>query len=438
MKLNGFRKHTKIERKNYSSINRPHQNEKYLNNRITILKKTSLQGNVRSLPSSKSLSNRALIINAMMGHKGILENLSTARDTRLMQSLVNTPDHVIDVMDAGTTMRFLTAYFAITGQTKLLTGTDRMKERPIHLLVNALRTLGATIEYREKEGFPPIEIKGFGQQLTDKVTIRGDVSSQFISALMMSAPALPNGLTLQLEGKIGSLPYLVMTAELMRLFGINPELTGKQIRIPSGTYRPTTYRVEPDWSAASYWFAFVALAESAELLLPHVASKALQGDRVIVDIMNLLGVNADFLHEGLLLTKTSGKLPNRLIWDFSNCPDLAQTVLPVCAARNVVGEFTGLESLRIKETDRIAAMQTELAKIGASLMEEQGHWNLTPGKVPPGKPSFQTYHDHRMAMGFAPLATIMDFSLESPDVVNKSYPTFWEDMKGLGFTIQTS
>ncbi len=403
---------------------------------ITILKKSSLQGNVRSLPSSKSLSNRALIINALSQNQGVVENLSTARDTQLMQSLLATPDRVIDAMDAGTTMRFLTAYFAVTGQSKLLTGTDRMKERPLHLLVNALRKLGVTIDYVEKEGFPPIETKGFPKQLTNQITIRGDVSSQFISALMMIGPHLPMGLVIELEGKVGSLPYLMMTADLMNHFGVKPMMSGQEIEIPSAQYKPATYVVEPDWSAASYWFAFTALAETADILLPKVSSHAVQGDRVIVEIMSQLGVKSNFENEGLRLTKDS-KHSNSFVWDFSNCPDLAQTVLPVCAAKNIHGEFTGLESLRIKETDRIAALQTELTKLGAKLTEDNGHWKLEPGRIPPGKPVFQTYHDHRMAMGLAPLSTLMDISIEGPEAVRKSYPTFWDDLVGLGFTIQT-
>lgn len=406
-----------------------------MTNRIDILKNSSLHGNVRSLPSSKSLSNRALIINALMQNKGTLENLSTARDTQLMQSLLSTANHVIDVMDAGTTMRFLTAYFAVTGQSKVLTGTDRMKERPIHLLVDALRELGVTMSYTEKEGFPPIEIKGFKQQLTNRISIRGDVSSQFISALMMVAPALPKGLTIQLEGKVGSLPYLRMTAELMGLFGMKAQINDQQIVVTSGHYKPAVYRIESDWSAASYWFAFTALAESADIFLPDVDSYALQGDRVIVEIMNQLGVKADFQKEGLRLTKTNS-ITNTLVWDFSNCPDLAQTVLPVCAAKKITGEFTGLESLRIKETDRITALQTELAKIGARLEDAgKGSWKLVPGKTPASlkKISISTYHDHRMAMGFAPWATLTDVEIESPDVVQKSYPGFWGDMKVMGF-----
>jgi len=390
-----------------------------------------LRGTVQSLPSSKSLSNRALIIHALSGKAGSLENLSSARDTRLMLSLIHNAEKVINVMDAGTTMRFLTAYFGVTRQSKILTGTDRMKERPIHLLVNALRTLGVTIQYLEKDGFPPLELTGFERQLTDRLSIRGDVSSQFISALMMVAPTMPMGLTITLEGKVGSMPYLQMTAALMEQFGVKPVFQGADIIIPPGAYLATRYRVEPDWSAASYWFAFVALASDAHLFLPGVASAALQGDRVIVDIMSQLGVAAQFDAEGLVLSKQKVKA-QKLVWDFTDCPDLAQTVLPVCTALRIPGYFTGLESLRIKETDRILALQQELSKIGGRLEESNSSWTLTTGQIPTGTPYIRTYHDHRMAMGFAPLTALHDISIETPEVVQKSYPTFWSDLSALG------
>lgn len=394
-----------------------------------------LRGIVQSLPSSKSLSNRALIIHALSGEAGKLENLSSARDTQLMLSLIHNPEKVINVMDAGTTMRFLTAYFAATRQSKILTGTDRMKERPIHLLVNALRTLGVTIQYLDKEGFPPLEVRGFERQLTDRLSIRGDVSSQFISALMMVAPTLPMGLTITLEGKVGSMPYLQMTAALMEQFGVKPVFQGVEIIIPAKAYQATRYRVEPDWSAASYWFAFVALAGDVRLLLPGVASAALQGDRVIVDIMDQLGVAAQFDTEGLTLTKQKVQA-EKLVWDFTDCPDLAQTVLPVCTALRIPGSFTGLESLRIKETDRISALQQELRKIGGRLEEGDGIWTLTPDQIHSARPVIHTYHDHRMAMGFAPLVALQDVTIEAPEVVQKSYPTFWSDLKALGVKME--
>jgi 3-phosphoshikimate 1-carboxyvinyltransferase len=393
-----------------------------------------LKGTANLLPSSKSISNRVLILNTISGNLSVVSNLSSARDTQLMQSLVNSPDKLIDVQDAGTTMRFLTAYFALAGKNKILTGTERMKQRPIALLVNALRQIGVTISYLENEGFPPLETKGFGGQKANSITIPGDVSSQFISALMMTAPLLPHGLTINLGGKVGSRPYIEMTAALMKEFGVKLDYSANAIYVPPGNYRATSIRVEADWSAASYWFAFTALAAESEITLPNVSKRSLQGDSIVVEIMEKLGVLALFHADKVSLRKQAAI--SSLEWDFTNCPDLAQTILPVCAAKGVTGSFTGMESLRIKETDRIAALQSELVKIGALLSEEEpGHWKLTPGTLRKAI-TIQTYHDHRMAMGFAPLATLVDLTIEDPGVVDKSYPGFWEDMKSVGFVVR--
>lgn len=400
---------------------------------LRIRHKSEISGTVAGLPASKSLSNRALIIEALIGTQPLVSNLSSARDTNLMRALVRSEQRQIDVMDAGTTMRFLTAYFALTNQHKALTGSARMKERPIGLLVDALRSLGATIDYLERDGFPPIEIKGFKQR-SNEVTIPGNVSSQYISALMMVGPVLPTGLTIKLSGTVGSRPYIEMTSSLMQHFGIKVSQAGNQIIVPHGTYQSTQYRVEPDWSAASYWFAFTALAEKAVIELPGVTNKSRQGDIAIVDIMNNLGVDGTFHAEGLRLTKKPAN--KSLKWNFVDCPDLAQTVLPVCAMLGVRGNFTGLESLFIKETDRIAALQKELGKVNATLTESSpGEWLLTPGNPTTKAIEISTYHDHRMAMGLAPLATRMDVVIHDPRVVDKSYPTYWDDVKALGFDV---
>jgi 3-phosphoshikimate 1-carboxyvinyltransferase len=407
-----------------------------LNSSIIIKGNSKITGIVRGLPSSKSISNRALILKALSNNRSVVSNLSSARDTKLMQALINSEDATIDVMDAGTTMRFLAAYFASTNQKKIITGTERMKQRPIKLLVDALRKIGAEITYLGEEGFPPIQTHGFKKQLTSTIEIPGDVSSQYISALMMIAPTLPDGLTIQLRGEIGSVPYIQMTASLMKEFGVEPNLDfdKKIISIQNKIYKPSAVTVEADWSAASYWFAFVALAKDAKITLPTISENSLQGDRVIVDVMAKLGVNSIFKNGELELTKKESD--THLTWDFKNCPDLAQTVLPVCAAKGIAGNFTGLESLRIKETDRIAALKNELMKIGATLDEpETGRWTLTPGKIESLTQSIETYHDHRMAMGFAPWATQTDVTILNPEVVNKSYPTYWEDLKSVGFTI---
>ena len=388
------------------------------------------------LPASKSISNRALIINALAGGRAELHNLSDANDTQLMLRLIRSGDETIDVEDAGTTMRFLTAYFCVTNQNKILTGTRRMKERPIGILVDALRSLGGTIEYLEKEGYPPHRITGFAGQKSDRISIRGDVSSQYISALMMVAPVLPNGLVLTLQGKIGSRPYIDMTASLLKHFGVTTNVRANEISIEHQDFEPASFTVESDWSAASYWFAFTALADDAVITLPRLLNQSFQGDSAILSLMVELGVESRF--ENGLLKLTKKKCAQELRWDFTDCPDLAQTVAVVCAAKNVTGFFTGLESLRIKETDRIAALQNELRKIGADLIEDDSeHWRLIPSASLPESASFLTYKDHRMAMAFAPLATQMQVEIQDPTVVKKSYPNFWNDMGGVGFEFQS-
>jgi 3-phosphoshikimate 1-carboxyvinyltransferase len=405
-----------------------------LHDSITLQKHSVLQGIASTLPSSKSISNRVLIINALAGGGSSLGNLSDANDTQLMLSLVNSKAEEIDVEDAGTTMRFLTAYFTVANEKKIMTGSHRMKERPIGILVNALRSLGAEIEYLGVDGYPPHRLKGFEKQKVNTIKIRGDVSSQYISALMMVGPKLPQGLSLELEGKVGSRPYIEMTASLMKHFGVRLDFTGNKITIEPQSYKPTAFTVESDWSGASYWYSFAALAEKAEITLPRISLTSLQGDRAIADIAEHFGVTSTAgANDTIKLTKTDSK--KEIHWDFTHCPDLAQTVAVICAAKNIKGFFTGLESLRIKETDRIAALQNELRKIGADLIEDDAsHWRLIPSASLPAKASFNTYKDHRMAMAFAPLATLMEVEIENPAVTRKSYPTFWDDVRTFGFT----
>lgn len=390
-----------------------------------------MQGTALLLPASKSISNRALIINALAGDNVALHNLSDANDTQLMLRLVGSPDETIDVEDAGTTMRFLTAFFSISGKHKILTGTERMLERPIALLVDALRELGATINYLGREGYPPHETIGFSGQRVSTIRIRGDVSSQYISALMMIAPLLPKGLTLELTGRIGSRPYIEMTAAIMKHFGVACTLADNQVLIPHQPYSPAEFTVESDWSAASYWFAFASLADEAAISLPKLSLQSLQGDSAVMNIMKSLGVTASMKNDLLLLTKNAQQ--QEVVWDFTHCPDLAQTIAVVCAARGVKGYFKGLQSLRIKETDRIAALQNELRKINADLVEENSeNWTLIPSTQFPSTARFETYKDHRMAMAFAPLATRMEVHIENPQVVRKSYPNFWNDIASFG------
>jgi 3-phosphoshikimate 1-carboxyvinyltransferase len=350
-----------------------------------------------------------------------------------MQNLLTSTAPVLDAEDAGTTMRFLTAFCALTGRPVTLTGTERMKQRPIEILVNALRTIGATVAYTEKDGYPPVVVGPFTEQRTDSIQIQGVVSSQYISALMMIAPTLKHGLTLNFIGKITSRPYIEMTASLMRTFGVVVNLSDQSVQIPNGMYKPTDITVEADWSSASYWFAFTALAESAEVLLPQLTIRSIQGDAVIVDIMEQLGVKAEPRGSGLLLRPKDHH--KEFEWDFTNCPDLAQTVAVVCTAKNIRAKFTGLESLRIKETDRIKALQTELGKIGGDLVEEGSSWLLSTHKPLPISAFINTHLDHRMAMAFAPLAAKINVAIDDPLVTRKSYPTFWDDVRSLGFEI---
>lgn len=389
-----------------------------------------------SVPASKSESNRALIIRAIAGN-GEVENLSTARDTQTMEKLLLSGEHTLDTIDAGTTMRFLTAYSAIKGKDRIITGTPRMCERPIGILVDALRKLGARIEYANKEGYPPLHIKAFHSSGLSEIKMRGDVSSQYISAILMVGPTLENGLKLELTGKIGSRPYIDMTLGIMKHFGVSAIIEGNSIQVPRGNYKESVFKVDPDWSGASYWYAVTALADDAQILLKGFNLPSYQGDSRIKDIMVDLGVKSEFNDDGLLLTKIENL--DHVEIDFTDVPDLAQTIAVVCSAKGISAHLTGLESLRIKETDRIAALQNELSKFGGQFIEKNEHeWELIPGgtKTIPEKLFINTYDDHRMAMAFAPLATMTDISIENASVVQKSYPSFWEDMGKAGFSIE--
>ncbi|NJN40914.1 MAG: 3-phosphoshikimate 1-carboxyvinyltransferase [Flammeovirgaceae bacterium] len=390
-------------------------------------------GEIKGLPSSKSISNRAIALDGLAGFKGNIENLSAASDTRLMNELIREHGKTIDVNDAGTTMRFLTAYFSLRNEKKIMTGSDRMKHRPIGQLVNALREIGAEIHYLDKEGFPPLELAGFSSQAKSEISIPGNVSSQFISAILMMAPCLPGGLTINITGEILSKPYIDMTVSLMRKWGVIVNESWGSIQIPNSSYQITNYSIEPDWSAASYWFALAAAADVAEIKIPLLTKESIQGDRAIVELMEDLGVHAEFSSTQAVLTKKPHQPVVEI--DFKNYPDLAQTIIPLAAIKGIKGTFTGLESLRIKETDRIAALQTELRKIGAELAPVENHWLLSPSKSIPQSVTIKTYEDHRMAMGFMPLVTKTNVIFENPDVVNKSYPEFWKDVKSVGVLI---
>ena len=399
---------------------------------ITLFPRSSSFSEIIPLPASKSESNRALVINALA--KGAIDNLSNlaeARDTQTMIRLLSENGSEADVLDAGTTMRFLTAYYAVTGASIKMTGTPRMCERPIGILVDALRSLGADISYLNQDGYPPMQLNGFSFQGKREISIRGDVSSQFISAILMVAPLLPDGLKLQITGALGSKPYIEMTLAQMKHFGIQAQAdwANGTIDIPSQTYTLQPFAVESDWSGASYWYSMVALSpfEDSSLELLGLKEDSLQGDSAIKAMMEPLGVKSTYTGRGYLLTKIPAQ--TSLAWDFTDCPDLAQTICVIAAVKNISLTLTGLESLKVKETDRVVALQNELKKLGATLTEkEANHLYEVKGDfaaISTIEP-IETYDDHRMAMAFAPVAMQKEITLLDPMVVNKSYPSFWK------------
>ncbi len=393
-----------------------------------------IQG-VVNLTSSKSESNRALLMNALSGNLLTLENLSAARDTQTMMRLFKEKSDHWDVLDAGTTMRFCTAYLGVNGKGETITGTPRMQERPIGLLVDALIKLGAQISYLKKDGYPPMRIEGITDQKSHQIQIPGNVSSQFISALLMIGPVLPKGLALELTTEVFSRPYIEMTLAMMKNFGVESLWDDNIISIAPQSYQAKSYRIESDWSGASYWFSMAALNQDTKLKLTGLKENSLQGDQQIVNIMQQMGLETRYDHEGVNLVNT-GNFQRNISLDFKTCPDLAQTVMVTAALKGISLKMTGLESLRIKETDRIAAMTAELQKIGSTLLEEESTWTLEPGTLPEKISSIKTYDDHRMAMAFAPVCQLSSLKIEDPEVVNKSYPAFWDDLKSVGVVIK--
>ncbi|KQC00695.1 3-phosphoshikimate 1-carboxyvinyltransferase [Pedobacter sp. Hv1] len=401
------------------------------------------------LTGSKSECNRALIINALSKNTVKVENLSVAADTvtltgslkaifETQNSGLSTEDSrlTVDIGPAGTAMRFLTAFLAIQQGEFTLTGTERMKQRPIGILAEALRSIGAQITYLENEGFPPLQISGPFEQTSSNVKIKGDISSQYISALLMIAPSLPLGLTLEIEGELTSKPYVEMTLAMLEQVGISNDWDENTITIAPQTFNQATLYVEPDWSAASYWYAIAALADEASLFLPGLNGYSLQGDSKITEIMANFGITSQFKNGGVYLKKEPKKI-ERKIFDLKECPDLAQTIVVVCAALGHDATFTGLETLKIKETNRVLALQTELAKIGVKFIEKNFSYKLDcSGLHFPEKVTISTYEDHRMAMAFAPLALKIDtLEIEEKQVVEKSYPYFWDDLEKAGFSV---
>ncbi len=396
-----------------------------------------------SLPRSKSLSNRMLIIQALSEGNVQIRHLSDAGDTVTLKSILEKFESRINVNDAGTAMRFLTALLATKNGDWIIEGSSRMNFRPIGPLVDALRELGAKIEYLDKEGFPPIKIKG-GNINGGTVHLRADLSSQYISALMMIAPTLKEGMEIHLQGKTFSFPYIQMTAALMSHCGIKLECSMSKINIWPGKYQQTTVEIEPDWSAASYWYELAAISENAEIKLKGLSANSLQGDKVLMEIFEPLGVVSKTTNGDMVISKSSlgFTLPESFEYNFSDCPDLAQTLAVTCATLNIPSRLEGLANLPIKETDRIKALITELSKMGASVMSipKEGI-GISPqrGKLKLSSEPILTYGDHRMALAFSPIALkTKSICLDQSDVINKSYPGYWDDLKKFNFTIQKS
>ena len=390
------------------------------------------------LPSSKSISNRALIINALGNGTHHPENLSDCDDTQVMIRALNDDKETIDIMAAGTAMRFLTAYLSVTPGTRIITGTERMQQRPIQVLVNALRELGADIEYVANDGFPPLRITG-RELRKDTISLPGNVSSQYISALLMIAPVLTNGLTIRLTGDIISRRYINLTLQLMNDFGVRAEWTDDhRLKVEPQAYHSTPFYVESDWSAASYWYQIVALSKEAEVTLPGLFKDSYQGDSQVAGIFRSLGVETIYKDKTVILKK-NGKSVERLDYDFINQPDLAQTFVVTCALLNIPFRFSGLQSLKIKETDRMAALITEMRKLGYILHETDGSVLSWEGErcTTEEHPAIDTYEDHRMAMAFAPTCLALpEILINNPQVVSKSYPRYWEDLRQAGFIIK--
>lgn len=390
------------------------------------------------IPSSKSISNRILIIRALAGSRVQMENISDSDDTKVLRKALVKGSSIKDIGHAGTTMRFLTAYFATCPGEVILTGSHRMKQRPIGPLVTALRQLGTEVEYMEMDECPPLKIRG-GEIKGGSIEIDGGISSQFISALMMVGPILEGGLRISLTGKVVSDTYLRMTIDLMRQCGVEATFDGRQFYVPQQPYSIDSFKVEADWSGASYWYQIAAFLPGSQIGLPNLAKVSLQGDAILTQLFQPLGVESNFSREGVTLHSMKREVPGILVHDFTGCPDLVQTCVVTLCVMGVPFRFTGTKTLRVKETDRIAALQTELNKVGFRLdCDAEGEWISWDGShcQATSDPVIQTYHDHRMAMAFAPLAIPLgSITIEDPMVVTKSYPAFWNDLEKAGFGI---
>ena len=404
------------------------------------LRKSTLKDHLHkiNITGSKSESNRLLLLQALYPHLEI-SNVSNSDDSQLMQKALHNDSDLVDIHHAGTAMRFLTAYFSIQPNREVtLTGSSRMQERPIKILVDALRELGADIQYEKNEGFPPLRIKG-NASLRNKVTMKANVSSQYISALLLIGSKLKEGITLHLEGEITSVPYIEMTLELLRKLEIKTSFVGNTIQVqPKETeVKDVTIVVESDWSSASYFYSCVALSEvGSTICLSSYRSNSLQGDSSLIEFYEAFGVETSFNEHQIVLTKVEDVLPNtKIAFDLSNSPDLAQTISVTCLGLGLPCHLTGLHTLKIKETDRLIALQNEIEKFGTRVDITDSELSIDQPKDLLKDVAVDTYKDHRMAMAFAPLALKTSLVVNDADVVSKSYPDFWQDMSKVGIEV---
>lgn len=395
-----------------------------------------LKGTIE-LEGSKSITNRVITIKALCPDFFEINNFSISEDSETLIELLGNEDRLMRCKDGGTTLRFLTALMAIHEGEAIITGSEGLIKRPVRPLVDALRSLGADIEYLGYEGHPPMLVRG--KKLTgNRVEVDANVSSQFISALLLIGPMLQDGLIIRMKGDIVSKPYIEMTLSVMKHFGIHCDWTQSVISVPHQEYVARRYNVESDWTAASYFYSMAALADEVDLKLMGLNRLSYQGDAVIASIMEKFGVTTTFIAGGVHLTKSAGEEVKSMDLDFIDCPDLAQTVLACAAGKSVAVKARGLETLPHKETDRISAMKNELTKVNLDLIPLGATWNLGISKSDPAiAPTFNTYNDHRMAMSLAPLALKYGkVFINDPEVVSKSYVGFWDDLRKLGFTVE--
>ncbi len=397
---------------------------------------SNIQNSTIQITGSKSETNRLLILQSLYPEIQI-QNISNSDDSHLMQKALTSDKEEVDIHHAGTAMRFLTAYFSVkNGRETILTGSERMQERPIKVLVEALRQLGCEIHYEKEEGYPPIRIVG-KKPITNKVSLAANVSSQYISALMLIASSLPNGLEISLEGKVTSVPYINMTLSLLKDTGIEGEFENNLITIaPVKVVSPREIVVESDWSSASYFYSIVALSANRTITLGSYKKESYQGDSALSEIYKKLGVLTTFENNTITLKKIP--LPEdleTLELDLSNSPDIAQTIAVTCFGLGVECFLTGLHTLKIKETDRLEALKTEIEKLGGQVAITNDTLHLAPSLIINENIAIATYHDHRMAMAFAPLALRTQLRINDAEVVSKSYPDFWPDLKKLGFKV---